>query len=57
LEFDSFAKLHDYDLEEAHVLKINSSQGLADLYEFRLRMNNEKSGQIFLYLKFVSADV
>lgn len=57
LEFNSFANLHDYDFKEAHVLKIHSSQGLADLYEFRLRMNNTKSGQIFLCLKFVSTCV
>lgn len=44
LKFDSYIKVNKYSLDEGHTLKIYTSDGLDDSYEFRWFIDNEKSG-------------
>jgi len=46
LEFNSYIKVGNYSLDEAHTLKIYSSTGLIDSYEFEWFTNYEKTGWI-----------
>lgn len=50
LEFNSYVKVNEYLLDEGHSLKIYTSEGLDDSYEFRWFIDDKKSGRFLFHL-------